>query len=74
MDPSDSQYLMTCWNGMADPQMNGVLAIVQRYYITQELMPGVIGFTIYTIIFGDLVSLRLSFSLLTKFPSPFSSN
>jgi hypothetical protein len=66
MDPADADYIAICWLGWPhDPSeasdVPSYAAVGLRDYIMQRLLPEVIGFTIYTFLFGEL---------LTQHPSP----
>jgi hypothetical protein len=76
MDP-DSQYLKKCWyvlplaNGAEGPDALSVESfgvLDQRDYITENLVPEIIGFTVYTIIFGELIMSQHSFSFTHQTP------
>jgi hypothetical protein len=77
---ANSQYLEVCWfvppdgqNRQNSLEMLPGLVIDQRDHITQNLVPEIIGFTVYTIIFGELAqistffSIHLSYSLVPSF-------
>jgi hypothetical protein len=48
----DPQYISMCWGGPDKSQVDYRLVLDQRGYITQVLVPEIIGFTVYTMIFG----------------------
>jgi hypothetical protein len=80
MDPYDSQYLDVCWLPLTtrqDPLRLTDLAVTafsERTYITKTLVPEIIGFTVYIIIFGGFALSTLVFQSLIALSSSFSFN
>jgi hypothetical protein len=67
MDPGDQFYLSYCWESYrtaggvpaqdVEVEVPWSLLAFHREYVTRTLVPEVIGFTIYTILFGELAQL-----------------
>jgi hypothetical protein len=69
----DKSYLDHCWL-QDDSRIRSDLALSLRDINTQQLVPEIIGFTIYTIVFGDLAyHLNFLLQLLISHSSIFSN-
>jgi hypothetical protein len=65
MVPLDQPYVSHCWAAPDPPEGSSGYNVIlpwnvlafHRDYVTQTLVPEVIGFTVYTILFGQFAQL-----------------
>jgi hypothetical protein len=73
---ADTRYLEGCWEDGFAPETDLNPVLIQHHHIRQNLVPEIVGFTVYTILFGELsrACLNFLFRSLNKYPSSFPYN